>query len=138
MINSREADLGQEVRRYARRGADVAVEAVGVAASVRDAVAALRKGGALTLIGNVAPSVDFPLQSVVIREISVNGSCASSGEYPTCLDLIARGAVDVDALISATAPLAEGAAWFQRLYRREAGPDEGGPGSLRWRGKQRR
>ena len=121
VINSGECDVGREVRKHAPRGADVAVEAVGVAASVKDAVAALRKGGSLTLIGNLAPSVDFPLQSVVTREISVRGSCASCGEYPTCLELIGRRAVDVDAMISATPPLAEGAAWFQRLYRGEPG-----------------
>ena len=121
VINSVTCEVGREVRKHVPRGTDVAVEAVGVAASLKDAVAALRKGGSLTLIGNLAPSADFPLQSVVTREISVFGSCASRGEYPTCLELIGRGAVDVDAMISATPPLAEGAAWFQRLYRREPG-----------------
>jgi len=120
-INPRGVDVGREVRKHVARGVDVAVEAVGVTAAVQDAVAALRKGGSLTLIGNLRPSVEFPLQSVVTREISVNGSCASSGEYPTCLELIARGAVEVDAMISATAPLAEGAGWFERLYRGEPG-----------------
>ena len=120
-INSKDVEVGREVRKHATRGVDLAVEAVGVTASVQDAVAALRKGGSLTLIGNIIPSVDFPLQSVVTREISVNGSCASSGEYPNCLELIARGAVEVDAMISATAPLAEGAGWFERLYSGEPG-----------------
>jgi L-iditol 2-dehydrogenase len=120
-VNSKDAAVGREVRKHAPRGVDLAVEAVGVAAALQDAVAALRKGGSLTLIGNVSPSVEFPLQSVVTREISVNGSCASRGEYPTCLELIARGAVDVDGMISATAPLAEGAGWFERLYRGEPG-----------------
>jgi L-iditol 2-dehydrogenase len=32
---------------------------------------------------------------------------------------MSTGAVQVDPLISAVAPLAEGAAWFERLYRRE-------------------
>ncbi len=120
-INSRAVDVGQEVRKHATKGVDLAVEAVGIAAALQDGVAALRKGGALTLIGNVTPSVDFPLQSVVTREISVNGSCASCGEYPTCLELIARGAVEVDAMISAIVPLAEGAGWFERLYHEEPG-----------------
>jgi L-iditol 2-dehydrogenase len=31
------------------------------------------------------------------------------------------GAVKVDELISAVAPLGDGAAWFERLYRREPG-----------------
>ena len=59
--------------------------------------------------------------SVVTGEVTVRGSCASRGDYPACLDMIARGVIDVDALISATAPLAEGAQWFKRLYEKERG-----------------
>jgi len=103
------------------RGADGAVEAVGNTSAIRTAVAGVRKGGTLALIGNLSSSVELPLQSVVTREISVNGSCASRGEYPAALDMIARKAIDVDALISATAPLREGADWFRRLHAREAG-----------------
>jgi L-iditol 2-dehydrogenase len=121
VINSSTTDLGQEVRKYIDRGVDVAVEAVGVTAAIQSAIDSLRKGGNLTLIGNVTPTVEFPLQSIVIRQISVNGSCGSSGEYPTCLDMITRKAVDVDIMISAVAPLAEGANWFKRLYEREQG-----------------
>jgi L-iditol 2-dehydrogenase len=47
------------------------------------------------------------------------GSCASSGEYPACIDLMSRGAIDVAPLITATAPLDEGPAWFERLHRRD-------------------
>ena len=102
-------------------GGDIAFEAVGITPTVKTATAVLRKGGALTLVGNLKPQVDFPLQSVVTREISVFGSCASNGEYQICLDLIKRGKVKVDALISATAPLQEGAVWFERLYNKEPG-----------------
>lgn len=103
------------------RGADAAVEAVGTTEAIRSAVAAVRKGATLALIGNLRPEVELPLQSIVTREISVNGSCASRGEYPAALDLLARKAIEVDALISASAPLAEGADWFRRLYARESG-----------------
>jgi threonine dehydrogenase-like Zn-dependent dehydrogenase len=84
-------------------------------------LASLRKGGSLTLIGNVSPTVELPLQAVVTGEITLYGSCASAGEYPTCLEMIARGAIDVTALISAVVPLSEGGAWFDRLYAREPG-----------------
>ena len=103
------------------RGADVAFDAVGINASLKTALSSLRKGGALTLIGNLNPEVDLALQSVVTGEINVRGSCASRGDYPACLDMIARGAINVDALISATAPLSDGAQWFQRLYEKEKG-----------------
>ncbi len=103
------------------RGADIAFEAVGITPSIKTAIFALRKGGALTLVGNLSPQIDLSLQSVVTREITLRGTCASCGEYPVCLDLIASGAVDVKPLISAKAPLTEGASWFQRLHAKEKG-----------------
>jgi L-iditol 2-dehydrogenase len=121
-VNARECDAAAAVREWTGgRGADVALEVVGATESLKTALAALRKGGALTLIGNSSPTVDLPLQSVVTRQIRVTGSCASSGEYPACIELLARGALRVEPLISAVAPLAEGPAWFERLYRREPG-----------------
>lgn len=109
------------LERTAGRGADLAFEAVGVNPTFQLAIHSLRKGGSLSLVGNLDPMTDFPLQSVVTRELTLYGSCASQGEYPACLDMIARGVIDVDGMISTVAPLAEGAAWFERLYRREPG-----------------
>ena len=63
----------------------------------------------------------MPLQSIVTRELSVFGTCASSGEYPACIDLLASGAIQVNDMITATASLDEGANWFARLYAGEPG-----------------
>jgi L-iditol 2-dehydrogenase len=103
------------------RGFDQVFEAVGVAATVDLAVRAARKGGAVVLVGNVHPSVPLPLQVVVTRELTLFGSCASAGEYPACLELMARGAISAQPLLSAVAPLREGPAWFGRLHAREPG-----------------
>jgi threonine dehydrogenase-like Zn-dependent dehydrogenase len=75
----------------------------------------------VAVIGNLSPKVELALQSLVAREITVYGSCASQGDYPACLDMIARGAININPLISAVAPLSEGAKWFQRLYQKEKG-----------------
>lgn len=103
------------------RGVDAAFEAVGVGLTVNLAIGCLRKGGALTLIGNLAPKIEFPLQAAVTRELDIYGSCAARGEFSTVLEMLARGALNARSLISAVAPLAEGAAWFDRLYRKEPG-----------------
>ena len=58
---------------------------------------------------------------MVTRQISLFGSCASAGEYPACLDLIASGQVEVDSMISKVAPLAEGDIWMNKLFKREDG-----------------
>ncbi len=100
------------------QGADVAFEAVGVADTVATATSCVRKGGRVALVGNVSPEVSLALQAAVTRELTLYGSCASSGEYPTCLDLMSGETIDVTPLISAVAPLSEGAEWFGRLQRR--------------------
>ncbi len=115
-------DAAEEVgRRSSERGADVAVDAVGVPEATETAIRCLRKGGSLALVGNLSPTVQLPLQAVVVREISLYGSYAARREHPSCLDMIARAAVRLEGLISAVAPLSEGAAWFERLYNREPG-----------------
>jgi len=117
-----DGDVAAEViERTAGRGADLAVEAVGLPATVNTAIHSVRKGGSVALVGNLSPKTELPLQAVVTRELTLYGSCASQGEYPECLELIARGAIDVDPLLSAVAPLAEGAAWFERLHQGDEG-----------------
>jgi L-iditol 2-dehydrogenase len=121
-FNSSNCDPVSEIRDLTgSRGADVALECVGIAPTVNLAIEAVRKGGTVTLVGNVAPRVEIGLQSTVTRQIRLQGSCASAGEYPACISLISRGAIRVEPLLSAVAPLDEGAAWFRRLYLREPG-----------------
>jgi len=111
-------DAVAAVREYTEgRGAAQSFEAVGFSPTVQVAVRSVRKGGAVTLVGNFKPLVDLPLQDVVTRELTLFGSCASKGEYPAAIALMERRGVDVASLISATAPLEEGPQWFERLYR---------------------
>jgi L-iditol 2-dehydrogenase len=96
-------------------GPDVVFEAVGTDETVSSALAMVRKGGRLVLVGNVVPRVDLALQATVSRELTILGSAASAGEYPEAMALIAEGRVDVEALVSAVAPLREGERWMRRL-----------------------
>ena len=121
-LNSASDDVVAEVlARTSGRGAGLGFEVVGLSPTLNLALKVLRKGASLVMVGNLSPKVEFPLQVAVTRELTLYGSCASRGEYPACLGMIARGAIDVKALISVTAPLSEGASWFRRLYEREPG-----------------
>ncbi|HUZ18445.1 MAG TPA: galactitol-1-phosphate 5-dehydrogenase [Spirochaetia bacterium] len=121
-LNPKRVDVPAEVRKLTDgRGADVSFEVVGIGATLNTALATLRKGGIATLVGNLSATAEFPHQSTVTREISINGSCASQGEYPACIDMIARKKIDVAPLVSKVVPLSEGAGWFKRLYDREPG-----------------
>jgi L-iditol 2-dehydrogenase len=101
------------------RGVDLAYEAVGRSETVNAAIDCTRKGGTVTLIGNIQPEVTLPLQKVVTRQLRLQGSCASAGEYPQAIELIANGKIKVAPLITAVAPLEEGPSWFSRLHARE-------------------
>ncbi len=120
-INARSADTAEEVRRHTGGfGVDVALEAVGSTPTVKAAIESVRRGGTVTLIGNVVPAVEIPLQSVVSRQIRLQGTAGSAGEYPQCIDMLASGRINIKPLISMVAPLEEGATWFSRLHAREA------------------
>jgi L-iditol 2-dehydrogenase len=103
------------------RGADIGFEVVGITSVLNNVIASVRKGAQITLVGNVSPEVNLPLQQVVTRQLKIQGSCAICGEYEPALDLISQGQIKVDPLISAVAPLEEGATWFNRLYNHEKG-----------------
>lgn len=113
-------DLTREVLRLTNgRGVDVVLEAVGHTETVATAIDCVRKGGAVTLIGNLVPQVSVPLQKIVTRQIRLQGSCASAGEYPEAIELVSSGKVKVAPMISAIAPLRDGPQWFERLYAHE-------------------
>ena len=122
ILNSTDPNIIQKIQSETNnRGADLVLEVVGIEPTVNLAIDCARKGGTVTLIGNLTPEVKLPLQKVVTRQLKLQGSCASAGEYPLCLELIASGKIKVDRLISKVAPLEEGNEWFHRLYNKETG-----------------
>ena len=121
-IIAKDQDVPALVREWTDgRGADVAFECVGTSVTVQSAIESTRKGGTVTLVGNIAPRIELPLQSVVTRQIRLQGSCASGGEIPACIELLAAGLIQVEPMLSAFAPLEDGPRWFERLYSHEAG-----------------
>lgn len=98
------------------KGVDYVFEAAGNETTVCMSIDICKMDGNIILIGNSSPRVSVPLQTIVTRQLHISGSCASSGEYDKCLDMISRGLIDVDKLIGTRAPLSEGPALFEKLY----------------------
>jgi L-iditol 2-dehydrogenase len=114
------AELTKEILNLTEgSGVDVVLEAVGRNETIATAIDSVRKGGTVTLIGNITPQVNLPLQKVVSRQIRLQGSCASCGEYPEAMKLMTSGKIRVDTLITAVAPLSDGPSWFDRLHSGE-------------------
>jgi L-iditol 2-dehydrogenase len=119
LLGSGERVTAEVMKHTGGRGVDLTLEAVGRNETVSTAIDCTRKGGTVTLIGNIRPEVTLPLQKVVSRQIRLQGSCASAGEYPQAIELIAAGKIKVGPLITAVAPLEDGPQWFSRLHAGE-------------------
>ena len=116
-INSSAGDVaGQMKKVLGRPDADAVLEAVGVPASVQMAFDLTKRGGNLTLIGNVTPKIEVNLQELIMRELTIRGSFAIAGEYRAVLDLIADGRIRAKPLISKMLPLSEGQQGFDMLH----------------------
>lgn len=114
-FNAKEEGLAAKLRELGGGdGLDASFEVVGAAAPIDLAIRSVRKGGTVVLVGNLQPSVPFPLQEVVTRQISLRGSCSCAGEYPEAIERILDGSIQVEPLLSMVAPLNEGAEWFHK------------------------
>jgi len=117
---SSQVDVPEEVLKLTNgKGADVAMEVVGIGKTLGLAIDSVRMGGSVGCVGNIEPVSEFSLQKIVTREISLFGSCASAGEYTDALECIADGSIQVKPLISKIANLKDGNEWFQKLHAGE-------------------
>lgn len=101
------------------RGVDLAFDAVGLEPTVQNAIYSLRKGGCVVAIGNIGQEIKFPLQYCITRQIRLQGSCASNGEYDTCLSMIASKRIDLEPFLAEQMPLEQGKSAFDRFYNKE-------------------
>lgn len=117
-INPSQGDLKAQMQRLVGRpDVDAVLEAVGTPPAVQLGFDLVKRGGHLTLIGNVTPKVEVNLQDLIMRELTIRGSFAIAGEYRAVLDLMAQGRIQAKPLISRSLPLSEGQAAFDILHQ---------------------
>jgi S-(hydroxymethyl)glutathione dehydrogenase/alcohol dehydrogenase len=85
-------------------GADVVVEALGAAETVRQAVAMARPGGRAVAVGIAPAGTAAPIEitPLVRRAVALVGSFGARArtDMPRLLELVAGGAVDVERLVT--------------------------------------
>jgi len=92
------------------------VEAVGIAATVGNAIEALRIGGTALWIGNAQKTVEVNMQKIVTTELTIRGNYVYGLEdFAESLKLLEEGKIDVTPIITHHRPLAEGVEVFRQL-----------------------
>jgi 2-desacetyl-2-hydroxyethyl bacteriochlorophyllide A dehydrogenase len=91
------------------RGADLIIETTGAISSLRDAIAMARFGGRLLLFGIItATEGALPFYQLYFKELAlINARVAKSEDYPASINLVERGIVRLEPLVSNVMPLTE-------------------------------
>jgi L-iditol 2-dehydrogenase len=111
----------ETVRDHTGGGVDVAVEASGSPAGIETAVASVRRGGDVVLVGLPGGDGTVPVDvlSLVDDELDVHGSFRYANTYPAAVSLFADGTVDGESLVDETFPLGS----VDEAFGRAAAPE---------------
>jgi L-iditol 2-dehydrogenase len=114
-IDLRERPLGE-----AGAEADVLLECSGHPAALADGIRSLRLAGAAVAVGmGPGEEATIPLALLQNREITLTGTFRYANTYPTAIELVASGRVDVEAIVTGHFPL-EQAEQALRASRQDA------------------
>ncbi len=108
-----EADLRDCVRDITDGfGMDAVIETVGVAQTINDAMAMVRRRGVVVLLAGYHKSLEIELGQIVWSEAIITGSncygySGMKTDFETSIDLIASGKVDVTKLVTHRFPFSE-------------------------------
>lgn len=90
-------------------------EASGVPAAIESSLRVLRPRGVLTVTGVAPRPPYYQAPDLVFKEITIRGSFIYEQEFGMAIDLLARGALDIDPLISRVQPIGAGPQAFADL-----------------------
>ena len=91
------------------QGADIVIVATGSLPTIADAISMCRPGATLQLFGITTETEGkLPFYQLYFKELKIfNSRAATAEDFPVAVDLVARGVVKLDALITHVLPLAK-------------------------------
>jgi alcohol dehydrogenase len=104
-------------------GADCVIEAVGLQATIHDALFAVKVGGTVAVVGvNLDLAFPFPMGLAFVRDITFRiGLCPVPRTWPRLVPLVASGRLKPEVVFTHRMSLADGPAAYERFDRREDG-----------------
>jgi D-arabinose 1-dehydrogenase-like Zn-dependent alcohol dehydrogenase len=111
-VNAAKTEPVSAVMQLTKGGSHVSVDALGVAATCRNAVMGLRKRGRHLQVGLTSSAekgeIALPIDLIVLKEIRVIGSVGMQApHYPTMLRMVEQGRLKPGDLVHRTIPLEE-------------------------------
>lgn len=122
-LNAKKEDLGAKVKELTDGiGADCAIEAVGLPATLGLTVSLVKRGGTIMLIGWSGNETDpMNLTSVTLDELTVLGTLGFANDFPVALKMMSLGKVDLKPILSHRLPLERVEEGIKMLRQHEEG-----------------
>lgn len=95
-------------------GADICVDAVGSAETVKQSVKCVKSGGRVLLYGlpEEGEQIPFPVTECILRQIRITGYTGNEKCWDPLISLVSEGKISIKELVSASYPLSE----FDRAF----------------------
>lgn len=120
VINSKEVNVKDQVFALTNgQGAACTCDMAGAQSTFTDGLACLKKGGTFSTIANLTPEFTIDMTNLIMRELTLKGSCVSNGEYSDIIPLLEQKKIRTDYIISAQIPLSEGGDFIMKLHNNE-------------------
>lgn len=109
VVDVSERSLEEVVREHTDgRGFDVAFECAGHPSSVRGCLDAVRPMGRYTQVGICGREVQFPIDQIFYKQLTVQGSiCYTAKTWDRMMKIFAQGKIRLDDLVSAKLPVSD-------------------------------
>jgi (R,R)-butanediol dehydrogenase/meso-butanediol dehydrogenase/diacetyl reductase len=100
VINGKNENIPEEIKTLTNGGVDIFLDAAGVQASFEGGIASLKNGGTAVLVALFGKPVTHDAFDQVVREITIKATIAYRNNFPQVIDLINRGIMPVEKLVT--------------------------------------
>lgn len=107
VVNSRENSLEEAVKQFAPGGADVVVDAVGIASLTEQALDLTAPLARVAVIGFDGNPAQIPPVKITKKELTLAGSRMNCNRFPQVMNWLAEGKIDADLMVTGTYPVEE-------------------------------
>ncbi len=122
VINPNEHDPIEVVKEMTHgRGADVAIEAVGIPQTFTWTCESVRNGGHISVLGVFDKPTEIPIQKLINMSPEIRIGSLTTANIPQLIDLISKRKIDLSGLLTHTFPLDQAVEAFDVFDKRRGG-----------------
>lgn len=120
-VNARETDpIAEVMRLHDGIGPDLVFETAGSTVAASQTVHMVKRGGTVMIVGNVTGETPLDLQLMTNKQVTLKTNFRYSNIYPTTIEAIASGRIDVKSIVSRRYPLRDAPKAFEDCISEKA------------------